>query len=150
LQSRKMKEYSFYDTSLGMGVENAFQALALDEHRAPFAPALWEKRSGSNTVSPIHFVNIHLVPNQTRDASWPSNPNPSLSSQQPTSSILPSNTQNFIAVTSKDTISASACSLIAPSPTAISQAAPCWTVKPSTAVLLTPLPCAAIIHIAIF
>jgi hypothetical protein len=46
-----MKEYSFYDTTLGLGVENAFQALALDEHRGPFAPALWEKPRGSNTVS---------------------------------------------------------------------------------------------------
>ena len=35
--------YQFHDTNLGVHVENAFQALALDEHRADFAPTLWAK-----------------------------------------------------------------------------------------------------------
>lgn len=51
LQSKEMKEYAFYDTSLNENIENAFQALALDEHRGPFAPAVWEKPRGSRTVS---------------------------------------------------------------------------------------------------
>ena len=42
LQSRKMKGYQFYDTNLGNHIENAFQALALDEKRAAFLPAVWE------------------------------------------------------------------------------------------------------------
>ncbi|KKK18916.1 hypothetical protein AOCH_000310 [Aspergillus ochraceoroseus] len=35
--------YRFYDTSLSNGIEYAFQALALDETRTSFAPAVWEK-----------------------------------------------------------------------------------------------------------
>ncbi|PHH84150.1 hypothetical protein CDD83_2401 [Cordyceps sp. RAO-2017] len=36
-------EYKWHDTALSDRVENAFQALALDETRAPFGPALWER-----------------------------------------------------------------------------------------------------------
>ena len=50
LQDRKMHDYAFYDTGLSPMVEHAFQALALDEQRAAFSPALWEKSSKSNTV----------------------------------------------------------------------------------------------------
>ena len=50
VQSRDMKAYAFYDTSLGDCIENAFQALALDEHRGPFSPAVWEKPRNSKTV----------------------------------------------------------------------------------------------------
>lgn len=35
--------YSFQDTNLGPHVENAFHALALDEHREDFVPTLWSK-----------------------------------------------------------------------------------------------------------
>ena len=42
-------EYSFYDTQLDDCVENAFQALALDEKRSPFAPAVWERGRSRNT-----------------------------------------------------------------------------------------------------
>jgi len=38
------KEYKFYDTSLSGIIRHAFQALALDEHRAPFSPAVWERK----------------------------------------------------------------------------------------------------------
>lgn len=37
LQTRSTKEYLFYDTNLNNRIENAFQALALDEHRASFS-----------------------------------------------------------------------------------------------------------------
>lgn len=50
LQSNEMKAYSFYDTTLNNCIENAFQALALDEHRGPFSPAVWEKPRNSKTV----------------------------------------------------------------------------------------------------
>jgi hypothetical protein len=46
-----LHEYKWLDTKLSDNVENAFQALALDEHRAPFSPAVWEKPEGSHTVS---------------------------------------------------------------------------------------------------
>jgi hypothetical protein len=37
------KEYKFYDTNLSGCIKHAFQALALDEHRTPFSPAVWER-----------------------------------------------------------------------------------------------------------
>ena len=37
LQTRSTKEFLFYDTNLNDHIENAFQALALDEHRASFS-----------------------------------------------------------------------------------------------------------------
>ncbi|PHH50926.1 Uncharacterized protein YEL023C [Ceratocystis fimbriata CBS 114723] len=37
------KEYQFWDTTLSDRIEHAFQALALDETRPPFSPAVWEK-----------------------------------------------------------------------------------------------------------
>ncbi|KAI9683027.1 MAG: hypothetical protein M1822_006220 [Bathelium mastoideum] len=40
------KDYEFHDPDLAPCVQNAFQALALDEHRRPFSPTLWHlKRS---------------------------------------------------------------------------------------------------------
>jgi hypothetical protein len=35
--------YQFQDTNLGPHIENAFHALALDEHREDFLPTLWSK-----------------------------------------------------------------------------------------------------------
>ena len=49
LQSGKMRAYQFYDTTLDNHIENAFQALALDEKRAAFMPALWEIPRGCTT-----------------------------------------------------------------------------------------------------
>ena len=37
LQTRSTKEFLFYDTNLNNRIRNAFQALALDEHRASFS-----------------------------------------------------------------------------------------------------------------
>jgi hypothetical protein len=39
LQNSESKEMAFYDTKLSHCVENAFQALALDEKRSAFSPA---------------------------------------------------------------------------------------------------------------
>lgn len=44
-----IKEYRWYDTRLGNRVENAFHALALDERRFPFTPAVWELDEGCTT-----------------------------------------------------------------------------------------------------
>ena len=49
LAPRARHEYRFYDTQLSDLVENAFQALALDEQRASFVPAVWEKRPTNRT-----------------------------------------------------------------------------------------------------
>ncbi|MCJ1287670.1 hypothetical protein MMC26_007022 [Xylographa opegraphella] len=60
LQSRSMKEYRFFDTSLCNCIENAFQALALDERRAAFVPAVWEKsRTNQTTLRQVWFPGVH-------------------------------------------------------------------------------------------
>lgn len=48
-----MAEYAFYDTSLANCIENAFQALALDEKRQAFQPTVWEKLRGNETVGTL-------------------------------------------------------------------------------------------------
>lgn len=48
--SKSTKELLFYDTRISNCIENAFQALALDESRASFSPAVWEKPRGNTTV----------------------------------------------------------------------------------------------------
>lgn len=48
-QSTRMRDFQFYDTTINDLVENAFQALALDEQRSPFSPALWEKHTDCRT-----------------------------------------------------------------------------------------------------
>jgi hypothetical protein len=51
---------SFYDTKLSNCVENAFQALALDERRTAFGPALWEKPAGNRTkLRQVWFPGVH-------------------------------------------------------------------------------------------
>lgn len=47
-----LQEYKFNDTGVGNHVLNAFHALALDERRSTFAPAIWERRDGVRTVRP--------------------------------------------------------------------------------------------------
>ncbi|KAL8966136.1 MAG: hypothetical protein Q9183_003505, partial [Haloplaca sp. 2 TL-2023] len=49
LQSMSTKEFLFYDTNLDNHIENAYQALALDENRSAFRPAVWEKPPGNMT-----------------------------------------------------------------------------------------------------
>lgn len=44
-----LREYRLYNTDLGTNVENAFQALALDEARAAYRPALWQKLPNSTS-----------------------------------------------------------------------------------------------------
>jgi hypothetical protein len=56
------REYQFHDTTLGPGVEFAFQALAIDEKRAPYAPAIWnpnpEPRVGQ-ILEQVWFPGAH-------------------------------------------------------------------------------------------
>lgn len=60
LQSKSMRNYEFYDTRLSPAIENAFQALALDERRSPFSPALWEKRDNDRTnLKQVWFPGVH-------------------------------------------------------------------------------------------
>ncbi|KAI9850573.1 MAG: hypothetical protein M1838_005423 [Thelocarpon superellum] len=54
------REYSFDNTVVDECVENAFQALALDEERGPFSPSVWQKRRGSPTyLKQVWFPGVH-------------------------------------------------------------------------------------------
>jgi hypothetical protein len=60
LQSQESKEMAFYDTKLSNCIENAFQALALDEKRSAFSPAVWEKPEGNKTtLRQVWFPGVH-------------------------------------------------------------------------------------------
>ncbi|KAI9672912.1 MAG: hypothetical protein M1829_004462 [Trizodia sp. TS-e1964] len=56
----KPTEYAFYDTQVHPNIKNAFQALALDEHRSVFPPTLWELPKGSVTnLKQVWFPGNH-------------------------------------------------------------------------------------------
>ncbi|TKX26320.1 hypothetical protein C1H76_1282 [Elsinoe australis] len=60
LQGSASKQMSFYDTKLVNCIENAFQALALDEKRAAFSPSLWEKMPDNKTrLRQVWFPGVH-------------------------------------------------------------------------------------------
>ena len=44
------RRWTFHDVKLSTQVDNAFHALAIDEHRPPFAPALWEQQTDSPSL----------------------------------------------------------------------------------------------------
>lgn len=56
-----MKEFLFYDTTINNHIEYAFQALALDEHRSAFSPAVWEKprNNTQTTLRQVWFPGVH-------------------------------------------------------------------------------------------
>ncbi|EME48106.1 hypothetical protein DOTSEDRAFT_69893 [Dothistroma septosporum NZE10] len=55
-----IREMKWYDTRLSNRTENAFHALALDEHRFPFSPAVWELDPGSTTnLKQVWFPGAH-------------------------------------------------------------------------------------------
>lgn len=51
----------FHDTKLGSSIDVALQALALDEHRSPFVPALFARpdHSGNKMVEQVWFPGVH-------------------------------------------------------------------------------------------
>ncbi|RFU31036.1 hypothetical protein B7463_g5331, partial [Scytalidium lignicola] len=56
------KEYRFYDTNLSPDIRYGFQALALDEHRRPFSPAVWERNAmdkGATDLRQVWFPGSH-------------------------------------------------------------------------------------------
>ncbi|KAL5041616.1 hypothetical protein BDW71DRAFT_211952 [Aspergillus fruticulosus] len=56
------KKYRFHNTRLSNNIEYAFQALALDERRFAFPPALWFKRDGGGprkALSQCWFPGVH-------------------------------------------------------------------------------------------
>jgi hypothetical protein len=53
--------YRFTDTGISNHVLNAFQALALDEHRSSFQATLWEKKEDNTTTNlkQVWFPGVH-------------------------------------------------------------------------------------------
>ena len=49
----------FHDSNLLEVVENAYQALAVDERRGPFRPAVWDKLTGQRNVQQVWFAGAH-------------------------------------------------------------------------------------------
>lgn len=55
-------KYGFLDTALSPNVENAYQALSIDEHRREFPPTLWDKPKtpvAGQTVEQVWFAGAH-------------------------------------------------------------------------------------------
>lgn len=54
------EQYKFHDTELSGCVRNAFHAVAIDEQRRPFQPALWSyKPKPGQTVQQMWFAGVH-------------------------------------------------------------------------------------------
>ena len=64
--SHANRQYAFHDTRINVGVwngkiQNAFHALALDEHRAPFTPTLWKlPKDSKDTLIQCWFPGVHI------------------------------------------------------------------------------------------
>lgn len=54
------KKYQFHEVGLSKNIENAYQALAIDERRRPFQPSLWTLPAGSpQTLEQLWFPGVH-------------------------------------------------------------------------------------------
>lgn len=55
------KRWSFHDMTLSSWVDNAFQALAIDERRKPFQPSIWEQSAKANgqVLEQVWFAGVH-------------------------------------------------------------------------------------------
>ncbi len=53
-------KYAYHDVGLHADILHAYQALAIDEHRKPFAPSIWERPAGwSGTLEQAWFAGVH-------------------------------------------------------------------------------------------
>lgn len=63
LNSWLSRRNRFHDLNLSSSVENAFQALAIDEKRRHFKAALWNQQDGAaekgQTLEQVWFVGVH-------------------------------------------------------------------------------------------
>lgn len=55
------KRWSFHDMTLSSWVDNAFQALAIDERRKPFRPAIWDQSANAagQVFEQVWFAGVH-------------------------------------------------------------------------------------------
>ncbi|RPA93054.1 hypothetical protein L873DRAFT_1830861 [Choiromyces venosus 120613-1] len=60
IAGNEQEKYGFHNTHLSPRIENAFHALALDEHHGPFTPTLWKKTEDIPTnLKQCWFPGIH-------------------------------------------------------------------------------------------
>jgi len=60
LRAVNREEFQFLDTDLNPAVKYAFHALAIDEHRSPFEPTLWNSVPlAGQTVRQVWFPGVH-------------------------------------------------------------------------------------------
>ncbi len=52
-------QHKFHDLSLTWSVRNAYQALAIDDERKPFKPAIWDTTYPHQTVRQVWFNGMH-------------------------------------------------------------------------------------------
>jgi uncharacterized protein (DUF2235 family) len=53
-------KYEYHDVGLHTAIENAYQALAIDERRAPFKPNLWQRPDGwTGNLEQAWFPGVH-------------------------------------------------------------------------------------------
>jgi uncharacterized protein (DUF2235 family) len=55
------KRWGFHDTQLSSTVDGAFHAVAIDEHRKPFLPTLWQQSAdpGEQRLEQVWFTGVH-------------------------------------------------------------------------------------------
>jgi len=55
------RRWQFHDTDLSTTVDSAFQALAIDEKRRPFAPAVWHQQADAadQELEQVWFAGVH-------------------------------------------------------------------------------------------
>jgi uncharacterized protein (DUF2235 family) len=55
------KRWSFHDVTLSSWVDNAYQALAIDERRKPFQPSIWEQsaKATGQVLEQVWFAGVH-------------------------------------------------------------------------------------------
>ncbi len=49
----------FHNAALSGLIENAYQALAVDERRGPFVPSIWDRRTGQKNLQQVWFAGVH-------------------------------------------------------------------------------------------
>lgn len=55
-KANQLCTFKWHDTDLSDRIENAFHALALDELRTPFSPAVWERRPQNKSTTDLRQV----------------------------------------------------------------------------------------------
>jgi uncharacterized protein (DUF2235 family) len=60
LRAHNKQEFQFLDTDLNPAVKFAYHALAIDEHRGPFEPTLWDSDPApGQTIEQVWFPGVH-------------------------------------------------------------------------------------------